>query len=63
MFFFSVILKTHLKKVIDCQKRNFGRFRQLITFLCILINTDLNNICASIVFNAKTKKNNNTKMF
>ena len=33
MFFWLVFLKTH-KKVIDCQKRHFGRFWRLITFFC-----------------------------
>ena len=45
-------------KVIHHQKRHFGRFWQLIIiFLCIFKNTDQNNICASIIFKAKTKEN------
>ena len=44
------------KKSLDRQKHHFGRFWQLIFFLCFFKNTDLNNICASIVFKAKTNK-------
>ena len=37
---------------------NFGRFWQLITFICcIFINTGQKSICASTVFKAKTEKN------
>ena len=55
MSFWSVFLKT-LKKVIDRQKCHFGRFWQLLTFLCIFKNIDQNNICASIVCKAKTEE-------
>ena len=45
------------KQVIDCQKRHFGRFWQLITvFVCVFKNTDENNICGFIVFKAKIKE-------
>ena len=45
------------KRVIDRQKSHFGRFQQLImAFLCVLKNTDQNNICASIIFKAKIKE-------
>ena len=64
MFFWSVFLKTHKRKVIDRQKWHFGRFWQLITvFLCIFKNTYHNNICASIIFKAKTKENYEERFF
>ena len=57
MFFWLVFLKMRAKKVIDRQKHNFGHVWRFITFfLCILKNTDQNNICAAIVFKAKTKE-------
>ena len=55
MFFWSVFLKTQ-KKIIDHQKRHFGRFWRLITFFGVFKNTDQKNSCASIVFKAKTKE-------
>ena len=62
MFFWLVFLKTHQKKVIDRQKHHFGCFLRLITFfLCVFKNTDQNNICLSIVFKAKTEKNEEEK--
>ena len=46
------------QKVIDCQKRHFGRFWRLISFfLSVFKNTNQNNICVSIVLQAYTKKN------
>ena len=63
MFFWSVFLKTR-QKVIDHQKRHFGPFWQLIMLLfCVFKNTVLNNICASIVFKAKTKEKFQEKFF
>ena len=57
MFFWLVFLKMYKKRVIDRQKSHFGRFQQLImAFLCVLKNTDQNNICASIIFKAKIKE-------
>ena len=45
------------KKVVDRQKRHFGRFWHLKTFyLCVFKNSDQNNICASIGFKSKTKE-------
>ena len=56
MFFWWVFLKMQ-KKVFDRQKRHFGRFWHLKTFyLCVLKNSDQNNICASIGFKSKTKE-------
>ena len=44
-------------KVIDSLKRHFGHFWRLITFfVCFFKITDLNNMCAFIVFKAKTKE-------
>ena len=51
MFFWSV------KKILDHQKRHFGRFWWLITFFCVFTNIDQHNICSSIVFKGKTKEN------
>ena len=57
MFFWSIFFKTNKKKVIDRQKRHFGRFWRLITVvLYVLKNTDQNSICVSMVFKAKTKE-------
>ena len=51
------IFENTLKKAISRQKRHFGRFWQLIPFFqCILKITDQNNICVSIVFEAKAEK-------
>ena len=53
IFFWSVFLKTHKKKILTVKNAisavNNG-------FLCVFKNTDQNNICASIVFKAKTKE-------
>ena len=58
MSFWSVFLKTHLKKPISCQKRHLGRFWRLLTFLAhFKTNIDQNNICGSTVFKDKQKKN------
>ena len=56
-FFGGSIFEYTPKQVIDCQKRHFGRFWQLITvFVCVFKNTDENNICGFIVFKAKIKE-------
>ena len=48
--------------ILDVQIQNFGRFWRLTTFLCFFKNTEQNNICASILFQLKQKKNM-TKIF
>ena len=58
-----VIFETAQKKVVDHQKRHFCRFWWLITFFCIFKNTDLNNICASTVFKAKTEEKYKENLF
>ena len=60
MFFWSVFLKTHQKKLLTVKN---GRFWQLITvFLCVFKNADQNNIYMSIVLKAKTEKNKKQKL-
>ena len=56
IFFWLVFLKTH-KKSYWPSKTPFWPFLAVNkVFLCVLNNTDQNNICASIVFKAKTKE-------
>ena len=56
MLFCSVFLKTHKKSYLP-QKTPFWSFLKINNFFsCNLKNTDLNNICASIVFKVITNK-------
>ena len=56
MFLWSVFLKMHNKSY-WLSKTPFWPFLAVNNvFLCVFINTDQNNICASIVFKAKTKE-------
>ena len=56
------IFENALKKVIDRQKLHFGCFWRLITFFVDFKYTDQNSICVSIVFKAKTEKNEEKKL-
>ena len=56
MFFWSVFLKMH-KKSYWPSKMPFWLFLAFSNvFLCVLLNTDQNNICVATVFQASTKQ-------
>ena len=63
MFFWSVFLKTHKKKVIDRQKHHFGCFWLLITvFLCIS-KILIKITCVCLLFLKLKQKKNMKKYF